>query len=993
MGVLLRHVSAIAVLLLSANSYAQSANPFFVPPSYPGSGQTVTADFNGDGKPDLIFADGTVLLGKGDGTFTVGTPLGLSGLNSNTPIATADFNGDGKPDLVVASTSLNIFSVLLGNGDGTFQAPINTTVPSPGGWLLVGDLNGDGKVDALTEGLSYLGKGNGTFLAGVPSGAPAPGPSSTLGDFNGDGKLDLFIPGQGIQLGNGNGTFQALLPFPAGTLPGFVVGDFDGDGKLDIVGIASAPSPEVQVLFGKGDGTFRAGPVDAAPAVTIFGGVQPAVDINHDGKTDLIFGANGVLQTFISNGDGTFTPGKIYNTLNQYNQGGTAANNVVVADFNGDGKLDLAAFNTLLLGNGDGTLRGNVVSPILSGSGVTGDFNKDGHPDLALLVASNSPSAAPLEILLNDGNGNFSLANTYQIPVVQSTADALSAAVDLNGDGKVDLMGYTYGHSASAFVLLGNGDGSFGPPTTAPGGMGSAFGDLNGDHKLDVIVPNPNGTLSVFLNNGDGTFAAPVSYFAGPPYFGSGVGIPNGVVVGDFNNDGRMDVAVGAQGLGFAVLLGNGDGTLQPATFLSTGLVEAFPPLLTITDVNGDGKPDLIALGSVTPSSGVFQGAFQVFLGKGDGDFTSLTPVAGVSNVPFQIADFNGDGKVDILGGSKTGLLALFLGNGDGTFGDPLPLLPGQALIGDFNGDGQPDLAVLGPNLFLFNTTVPGFQISASALSAASIVAGSSASATITVAPQGRFSGSIALSCSGLPAGASCSFAPPAVANASGTSTLTITTAAATPANLYSMSVVGTSGALTRQIAVPLTITAADFSLTPGSTGSATVAPGRTATYMLSLAASGGFSPVVTLTCSGAPIGSACSISPAMVTLNGTTAATATVMVTTKAASLVLLPSATERLRRIKLMLLFVYGLALLAIGSLFRSRLKQRIGSAPLLSMTLLLCVGLTLTSCGGGSSGAGGSGATGTAAGTYTITVSASATAGSTTLTHTTKLTLVVQ
>src|SRR5580692_5947091 len=108
-----------------------------------------------------------VLLREGDGTFTVGKPLGLAGLNSNTSIATADFNRDGKADLVVASTSLNTFSVLLGNGDGTFQAPINTAIPVPTGALLVGDLNGDGKPDVLTgSGLTYLGKGDGSFLSG-----------------------------------------------------------------------------------------------------------------------------------------------------------------------------------------------------------------------------------------------------------------------------------------------------------------------------------------------------------------------------------------------------------------------------------------------------------------------------------------------------------------------------------------------------------------------------------------------------------------------------------------------------------------------------------------------------------------------------------------------------------------------------------------------------------------------------------------------------------
>jgi len=662
--------------------------------------------------------------------------------------------------------------------------------------------------------------------------------------------------------------------------------------------------------------------------------------------------------------------------------------------------LDAAVFNTLFAGNGDGTLQGNEVSPILSGSGLTGDFNKDGHPDLALFVASNSASAAPLEILLNDGKGNFTLANTYQIPVVQSTADALSAAVDLNGDGEVDLTGYTYGHSASAFVLLGNGDGSFGPPTTAPGGRGSAFGDLNGDHKLDVIVPSPDGSISVFLNNGDGTFAAPVGYFAGPPYFSPGIGLPNNVVVGDFNKDGKMDVAVGAQGLGIALLLGNGDGTLQPATFVGTGLDQSVPPIPIIADVNGDGNADLIVSGSVMQPSGVFQDAFQVFLGKGDGSFTGLTPVTGTENIPLQLADFNGDGKVDILGGIKPGPLALFLGNGDGTFSDPVPLLPGFALVGDFNGDGQPDLAILGPNVFLFNTTVPGFQIAASALSAGTITAGSSTSATMTLTPLGGFSGAVALTCSGLPAGASCGFAPASVVNASGTSALTITTTAATPASTYTVNVIGTSGSITYQVSLMVTVAAPvapDFSMTAGSGGTATVAPGQTATYALSLAPSGGFSGSVTLMCSGAPAMATCNISPATVNLSGTTATTATVTVTTTAAAQVFLPGGTDAFRRIGRppMVLATWLVTALALFSLYGARGNQRFRWAPAVAMALLVFAGLGLTSCGGGNSsgGGGGGGGTGTEVGTYTITVSASAPAGSTTLSHSAKLTLVVQ
>jgi hypothetical protein len=154
---------------------------------------------------------------------------------------------------------------------------------------------------------------------------------------------------------------------------------------------------------------------------------------------------------------------------------------------------------------------------------------------------------------------------------------------------------------------------------------------------------------------------------------------------------------------------------------------------------------------------------------------------------------------------------------------------------------------------------------------------------------------------------------------------------------------------------------------------------------------------MVALTCTGAPSGAAC-ISPATVTLSGTTAATATVTVTTKAASLVWLSGATERFRRIKPIPLFVYGLpytlALLVIATLYQSRAEERVRrGASVVALTVPLGVGLMVTSCGGRSSGGGGSGAIGTAAGTHTVTVSASATAGSTTLTHTTKLTLVVQ
>jgi hypothetical protein len=320
---------------------------------------------------------------------------------------------------------------------------------------------------------------------------------------------------------------------------------------------------------------------------------------------------------------------------------------VAVADFNGDGKLDLAVpvysiFTPLsdmniLLGNGDGTFTAGPAFPLTGqnvNNAVVGDFNGDGKPDLAISL----PDANEVQVLLGNGDGTFT-----PMPAISANGVFVVATGDFNGDGKADLVAVNPG-PGTVTILLGNGDGTFTTKATtavAGGPQAIAMGDFNRDGKTDLAVANYNSnTVTVLLGNGDGTFAAVGS--------SPGTGFqPASVAVGDFNSDGIPD--------------------------------------LVVTSLNG-GAPGL--------------GAVTVLIGKGDGTFTptALSPVPGSNPLSVAVADFNGHGKADLVianAGSNT--LTVLLGNGDGTFAAPLSPAAGTdplfVAVGDFNGDGIPDLA------------------------------------------------------------------------------------------------------------------------------------------------------------------------------------------------------------------------------------------------------------------------------------------------------------
>jgi Bacterial Ig-like domain (group 3)/FG-GAP-like repeat len=968
------------------------------------TGNIVALGGTSDGSPITAqLADSGLYGSVSDFTANKITNTQLSNSQTAGYFSTASLRNNGIMDLVETglidpANQHPATAVFLSNGDGTFQAgayyDVSDTTGNVAG-LTIDDVNGDGIPDIVVPTIAstanpgvptftgtvttLIGKGDGSFTLGpVSSVTWTDSLLPITGDFNGDGKKDLLIGGT-VLFGGGDGTFTtgptntALATAANSNVQAGAVGDLSNNGKLDVV--VSQPG-SVAIFTGNGDGTFQTGPVYAglpdSMQVTI-------TDIDGDGNPDIFLGtstdgiyANGgydmefpMWQILMGRGDGTFVDSAVYQQ-GTYTAPGSNTNNslqMASADFNGDSKADVLVFNRnkvgtspssllVLPGDGKGNLGAPITSPINLGPTmvVAADMNNDQKPD-AVMIGLGTDENPKVSVLINQGNGTFAAEQDYTIGAANSLA-----AGDFNGDGFMDVA--VSEGSAGVFVLLGQSDGSLG---TAK--------QIDTSNAVDVVA-------------------------------------------GSLTADGRTDLIVvdggvaGGQPGALVVYLGNADGSFTPAIAPTTSA--ATYSVAALGDLNHDGKLDLIVAGAVAGTNGA-PGALNAYtlLGNGDGTFQAANTLllTDTTATSIALADFNKDGNLDVTLGDPNYYTEVLLGNGDGTLGEGLIALgqrPGTVGTADLLGNSYPELLVglptgsltvfLNSAVWTSSITPPALAATTTALtaSAATITAGASVTFTATVAgPSGNTT---------VPTGT--------VTFMEGTTTLGTGTLSATGVATYATTAlpVGSnsitavyggdnnfSGSTSSAVTVTVNAVVVNPSFALSNTGNITASPGATSgnTSTIGVTGSGGFGGAVALTCAVSPVAASdpatCSLSPASVTISGTTAQTSTLTVTTTAAA-----SAQRVDPKAGGTRWYATAGATLACILFFGIPAHRRSWRSLLGMLILLTCMSTMLVSCGGGGGGGGGSTPAdpGTTAGAYTVTVTG--TAGSNIKTTTVALTV---
>ncbi|HEX5754589.1 MAG TPA: FG-GAP-like repeat-containing protein [Archangium sp.] len=682
---------------------------------------SVSGDFNGDGRLDLVVVPDSgdtlsLLEGLGNGSF-FRSPFARKFRGSLKRLSAGDLDGDGLDELLWMDTSSGSLWVMRRFGEPVSyplgSSSLSDTSTRP---IAIADFDGNGSPDVATLGGSgspfpFLGilanAGDGTLRGFTPKAYVPRDALLEVADLDEDGRMDLLAIGRNwfgssALLSNGDGTFRqrslspALpsIPTTAGS-HALTVGDVDGDGHTDLVLAwkdGSASRVQVHLLRGDGQGGFSAAVlVDSLPDISL--GTWPlaltAVDMDHDGLKDLAVGLydmeyNYTVAVLRSRGADGFAPARMLPS-------GRVSISATAGDFDGDGRDDLATVQSF---SWDVRVWRSGPEALSLPEGPTGplaqgDFNGDGKMDLL-----SGPAAKTVQVHL--AGGPEGLRDLPPMPVGSGVYRMVVGHVD--EDSALDVVVLS-GESAIKTVelLLGNGDGTFRTGTPISVGaqaLHAALGDVNGDGRMDLafqvrrfIEPGfSTDEVRVLLGQGAGTFGPAALVTTSPS--------PGALALGDLNRDGVLDLAVAqtSSGGGVLTLKGQGDGTFLPPV-LTTDKAGQLGGHLVLTDMSGDGVPDLVRSGD----GNVY--VLTTYTATTWGSWSGWSYPAGGNCSSFSVLDFDGDGRKDVLCSNPgSDSVSLLRGKPYGQLAEPQIFAVRFGAVGlgvlDVNADGRPDIVL-----------------------------------------------------------------------------------------------------------------------------------------------------------------------------------------------------------------------------------------------------------------------------------------------------------
>ena len=675
-------------------------------------------DIDGDGHADLIAAnqlDGTVSVLRNLGDGKLDDKVDVATGSSPFSIAVGDFDGDGHPDLAVTNFTIGKVSILTNDGRGSFVGRVEySSGPSPAS-VDVGDVDNDGRLDLVVANAVSAGGGTvsvlrnlgqAVFAAPIAYSAGANPVAVRTGDVNGDGRCDLVVANAdtnsvSVLLNHLDGTFAAHVDYSVGLKPlSVALDDLDGDGRPELVtanaGVASSGGASLTLLRSVGNGTFSDRlDIELGAQPSALAAVVAIADMDGDGDADLAAAnnASGTVSVILNAGNGTFAPRVEYFT--DYHP-----RSLAVGDLDGDGKPEVAvgtgdtAAVHIFRNRGDGTFPARADYPALYAPFAlcAGDVDGDTFEDIVVAV----PERNTISVMRNSGAGLFPVRLDYPTGAYPRSI----AIQDLDGNGTREIVVANNNSSGigTVSVFRNLGSGTLAPRSDyAVGIQPSAVtvADLDGDGKPDLAVAKyhaaNSGQISVMLNRGNCEFSAAVDYPVGS--------YPIAIVSGDVDGDGAVDlVAVNIAGKTVSVLMNLGDGTFrEPANYLAA----TQPRYVCVGDMNRDGHLDFAVVNIGLNGS---ENSVSVFLNRGDGTFLSRVDyLAGSEPRGLALGDFDSDGDLDLaVANSGTGLarstVSVFINAGDAIFSGRIDYAVGAGPIflssGDFNADGLLDLAV-----------------------------------------------------------------------------------------------------------------------------------------------------------------------------------------------------------------------------------------------------------------------------------------------------------